>query len=356
MRLGVGKGLALSLLVTIGLLTLLEVAAGLALRSNPGGASRRRGIREERHCEYDADLGWMNLPSVRIEDLYGPGASYTTNSQRFRASRDYTAEVRAGRYRVICLGDSFTMGYGVDDADTFPARLESLSDELEVINMGLGGFGVDQDYLWFERDGAGLEADALLFCVVVADFQRMTTDVFQERYPKPTLSLEKGELAARNVPVPRGFDERAGRGADYPWRGLNLVRLLRSRGGAPLPPQGDSRQLSARRAAHAYRRALIVSEHVFAELHRESEARGRRFAVVLLPSERHLGTEPPPVERWLEEFTERADIPFLNLFPLLRAVDPEELPNHFTQGHYAPIANQLVAEELLRWIESEWRD
>jgi hypothetical protein len=333
-KLGAGKGLALSLSVTVVLLILLELGAGLALEPGP----RTAVIREERHCEYDADLGWMNVPNVRIEELYGPGTVYTTNSQRLRAPRDYTPEVPAGRYRVICLGDSFTMGYGVDDADTYPARLSQLSDELEVVNMGLGGFGVDQDYLWFERDGDVLESNALLFCVVIADFYRMTSDVFQGRYPKPMLALEDGELVVHNVPVPSGFEDHSGGGVGNLLQRLNLVQLLLGRGGT---------RTTIRESFTA------VAEAVFEDLHRKSAARGRYFAVVLLPSERHVNADHLPVEGWLEEFTARAGIPFLNLFPPLREIDPEELSDYFTQGHYAPIGNQLVAEALFRMIEDE---
>ena len=85
MRFGIRKRLALSLATAALLLVLLELAAALALRA--GSADSHEPLREQRHCEYDADLGWMNLPNVRIEDLYGPGTSYTTNSQRFRAPR-----------------------------------------------------------------------------------------------------------------------------------------------------------------------------------------------------------------------------------------------------------------------------
>jgi hypothetical protein len=336
-KLGAAKGLVLSLLVAAGFVVALEVAAGFALRARASAGPRTSAIREEQHCEYDPDLGWMNLPSLRIEDLYGPGTTYNTNSQRLRATRDYAPEVPAGRYRVVCLGDSFTMGYGVDDADTFPARLEALADDLEVVNMGLGGFGVDQDYLWFRRDGERLDCDALLFCVVIADFHRMTNAIFQERYPKPTLALEDGELVVRNVPVPRGFDGEL----ELEGRRSNLARLLFGSGTGssddPLP-------------------FAPVAERVFEELNRECAERGRRFAVVLLPSERHVHAGDLPVEQWLEEFTARAGVPFLNLFPVMRRIDEEVLPSYFTLGHYAPSGNQLVAEALLELIETEWRN
>ena len=89
--------------------------------------------------------------------MYGPGILLKTNPQGFRADHD-TASASARRdVRVICSGDSFTLGYGVDNDHAWCQRLAAIDPRLETVNMGQGGYGIDQAYLWFARDGDSLE-------------------------------------------------------------------------------------------------------------------------------------------------------------------------------------------------------
>ncbi|MBZ0270081.1 hypothetical protein K8I85_18165, partial [bacterium] len=131
----------------LGLVALEGIAAiGLAIANARDPV--RHPVAERRHTRYDPELGWANRPSVRIDDLYGPGRSLTTNAQGFRAPCEYAERIPDGTIRLLCSGDSFTLGWGVDDADTWPAQLERLDERVETINLGQGGYGIDQAYLW----------------------------------------------------------------------------------------------------------------------------------------------------------------------------------------------------------------
>ena len=69
--------------------------------------------------------------------------------------------------------------------------------------MGTGGFGVDQAYLWYKRDGIQLDANVLVFAFIEDDFNRMQLPTFLARNPKPVILLDdKGSLSVHNVPVP----------------------------------------------------------------------------------------------------------------------------------------------------------
>src|SRR5262245_31550996 len=115
------RGLLVSLATTIALAILVEVGTSVALAWHDSG--KLPGIAEATYCPFDPELGWVNRPSARITDLYGPGRTLTTNAQGFRGLEDTPPAIPPGRYRIVCLGDSFTLGYGVDDATTFPARI-----------------------------------------------------------------------------------------------------------------------------------------------------------------------------------------------------------------------------------------
>src|SRR5262249_16763091 len=50
------------------------------------------------------------------------------------------------------LGDSITFGYGVRDGETFSAVLEALDPRLEVVDLGVQGYGTDQELLKLVRE------------------------------------------------------------------------------------------------------------------------------------------------------------------------------------------------------------
>jgi hypothetical protein len=300
------------------------------------GATAAAAVEEERHCEHDPDLGWINRPNLSIEGMYGPGTSFTTNGQRLRATREYAAQVPEGRYRIVCLGDSFTMGYGVGDRDTFPAQLEALSPRYEVLNMGLGGFGVDQGYLWYLRDGVRFETDLLLLLVIPDDFNRVLTPLFLGRNPKPVLEIAEGGLRAANVPVPERFGRGGGPSlAARVARGLDLARLLGA--GADDSPEGEG--------PLAF---VPIAGRILTELRDLSRERGQGFAVVYLPPGPLFvqTAKRLPAIQWLEQFAARESIPYHDLTAAFDGVPEAELARCFAHEHYSPHGNALVARAL----------
>lgn len=103
---------------------------------------------------------------------------------------------------MICSGDSFTLGYGVRDDETWCHQLMQLDDRLETVNMGQGGYGFDQAYLWFRRDGVRLAHHVQVFAFISDDFRRMERVEFIG-YAKPVLRVVGDSLRVDNVPVPR---------------------------------------------------------------------------------------------------------------------------------------------------------
>ncbi|MEQ1857434.1 MAG: hypothetical protein ABL963_13330, partial [Longimicrobiales bacterium] len=159
-------------------------------------------ITEEQHTQYDEELGWVSAPGISIPDMYGPGKGLTTNQRGFRGAGEVQPTVPPGKRRVICSGDSFTLGHGVGDPDTWCARLAALDPSLETVNMGQGGYGIDQAFLWYERDGADLERSVQILAFIGDDFFRVQNDHFLG-YGKPFLRMSDGKLEVTNVPAPR---------------------------------------------------------------------------------------------------------------------------------------------------------
>src|SRR5262249_673910 len=167
---------SINIFVLVSLLIAIEGLAsyGLLLRdvmtTNP--------LAERRHTKYDADLGWVNEPNVYIRDMYGSGVYFQTNAQGFRNNHDITSSVPDGKARVICSGDSFTLGYGVDNDHTWCELLSVIDPQLETVNMGQGGYGVDQAYLWYKRDARKIEHQFQILAFITDDFYRVLSDSF----------------------------------------------------------------------------------------------------------------------------------------------------------------------------------
>jgi len=74
-------------------------------------------------------------------------------------------------YRILCVGDSFTMGRGVNLDETFSKVLErtlasrNLSKRVDVVNGGTGGYGIWQELILLEDKGLVLEPDLVILQV-----------------------------------------------------------------------------------------------------------------------------------------------------------------------------------------------
>lgn len=150
---------------------------------------------------YDEQLGWVSIPNFDQKNYYAPGIGLTTNSKGFRASQEFAQNVPAGRLRVICSGDSFTFGEGVGNDSTWCQLLESINPHLQPVNMGESGYGADQMYLSYKREGAMLDHDIHIFAFITEDFRRMQLNSYVG-YGKPILKLRSGNLVTENIPVP----------------------------------------------------------------------------------------------------------------------------------------------------------
>ena len=131
-------------------------------------------------------------------------------------------------------------------------------------------------------------------------------------------------------------------------------------------PSGDIIFLSAREQqslARGMRRpgAPDLREIFFDPLERLRtgvETHGGRFVVALLPGKEELyGAEAfPAVRRAAQEVTselEARQLPVLDLYPAFRELGREKAPFYCADIHLNELGNQIVADELGRWIVDE---
>ena len=93
------------------------------------------------------------------------------NEQGFRNPGKATPDAY---YRILCVGDSSTLGYGVDDEETYPARLNSFLHLLfpkliDVINAGTIGYTIDDELAYLREKGQRLKPDLVVLEIFFND-------------------------------------------------------------------------------------------------------------------------------------------------------------------------------------------
>ena len=123
------------------------------------------------------------VPDPRFGWVLAPGANYVNRLPEEAVPVSYNADgwrdqPRAqdkakGVMRVLVLGDSFMEAYSVRFEDALPARLERLigtaERRVEVINLGVGGYGTLQEYLVFNAVGRGYQPDVVVLAMFLGN-------------------------------------------------------------------------------------------------------------------------------------------------------------------------------------------
>lgn len=304
--------------------------------------ARREGLG---HTQFDPLLGWSAIPNSTFVDLYGPGRTLTTNSQGFRAREEYAREVTEGRLRVICSGDSYTLGHGVGDDQPWCHVLQLLDPRLQTVNMGQAGYGFDQAYLWYTRDGADLDHDVQLLSYIQTDFERMRWPTFQS-HPKPVLGLLEGRLQAVNTPLQelswiRWFASRV---VSRSHRGLQSAELVRTARRA-LDSSAEADYPIGERATFALFEAMLD------DLQERNRIKNSQLVVVALPAltnfarpDDYRGTVTDTITEAIAQACQVRGIPFLNLIQEFRRRLTFEQNEALYDGHYNVAGNRFVAE------------
>ncbi len=292
---------------------------------------------------YDRSVGWVGMPDTYIPDMYGSGRYVRTNRRGFREDDETEVMVPYGKLRIICSGNSFTYGEGVANDRTWCRRISELMDRFETVNMGQVGYGVDQMFLWYARDGVVLDHSIHIFAFVGGDLDRMA---FRSRYGygKPVLKFEDGELVSDNVPVPRlrWWVSRVVGRADL--RSVDFARRILGR---LFPPRVE--------APATIDVVAPVASKVFETVQRLSDEKNIVPVFVFLPTERDLEGDTA-WRLWVEATMDSLDLEFVDLTPALRRVPAGRAASFFIPqsmpagGHYTEAGNDWVAEVLRSYV------
>lgn len=118
----------------------------------------------------------------------------TTNSKGVRADGDISYEKADGVKRIVLLGDSFAMGYGVDLEDTFSSRMQKSLEEsgvnVEIVNLGVPTYGNAEELVLLKEEGLKYQPDLVLLAWHASDYS--------ENVSSNLYGLEDGQLIRKN--------------------------------------------------------------------------------------------------------------------------------------------------------------
>ena len=335
-------------------LVVFVIFAEIALRlvapapePNRGDADRDPFVFFDHHPK----LGWDLVPGARDRHKTPEfDVAIRISEEGLRSDRVYGPVPEPGVRRAVVLGDSFTFGHGVEVEEGWVARVESSQDALEMVNLAVTGYGVDQMVLRLEdrsSEDLAFSPDLVIVAIFLADVFRVA-DGDHIGYQKPRFVLDVSQpdgLRLTGVPVPKQAAAHADRSA-----GSQLLRLVRERG-VPL-----ARHLG-------WSDAWPVTEALVDRLKTRVESGGARLAVVMIPKDvvvfgsgfRH-DLNRQAMDR-LQDILDSRHVPTLDLTNALkaRAASATETKLYFSgDGHWTAAAHETAAAAVLVWLAKQW--
>jgi len=143
----------------------------------------------------DPELGWLMKPNQRgkLKSSSFGTIDVVINSKGLR-DHEYDYK-RDDKDRIVMLGDSQLFGLGVNIEKTVPKILEKKLVNTDVINMGMIGYGTDQEYLFMKREAIKYQPDWAILLYTGNDYWFL--DKFYAHayyYRKPRFTLNKNDL------------------------------------------------------------------------------------------------------------------------------------------------------------------
>jgi hypothetical protein len=247
--------------------------------------------------------------------------------------REQPAPPPGHREKVVVLGDSFAMGWGVNDAETYSAPLQSRF-HYATTNLGVASYGTARELLWLRRQDAWRDADVLIIQFCENDAEENAAFLENPRLFESSAHAEKAwkEVSAR----PRyelNYPSVLGRTVDH------LYRRVRVEG------------------VHAMTRSLLRDRHLWQRGRDSSHSLARDFLAVwdrfpALADKPVIVIDPPGGAGFV------ADLQHLVANrPNFKVMRLQLQPEHWFRfdGHLKPAGHEAIAVQLDRAIR-EWSD
>ena len=276
-----------------------------------------------------------NIPRANFS-YCNPIQAFCLSMGDYGTRRNGDTPPHAERPLTLAVGDSFTFGDDVGDADSWPAALERLTGR-RVINAGVPAFGLDQTVLRAEQLAPIYSPQTIIVSFVPDDVRRTEMSYFSGR-AKPYFELEGTKLHLHAAPVPP-------RSALAPLKWLLSASLtMNELFDRFLHWEGPEAEVVDH---HGREIACLLMERL-AALGRD---RGARVVVLGQPQAPKAPPEHAEIKNAVLACAAASGLRVLDLFPGIEQL-PDEVRQRLFRGHMTAAGNQLVAAELARFMGS----
>ncbi|MDM8527484.1 SGNH/GDSL hydrolase family protein [Anaerolineales bacterium HSG24] len=151
-------------------------------------------------------LGWVPRPHGKSDD-----GLYQYNGQGIRSPVIYSQTPADNILRIALFGDSFTHCSDVSYEESWGYLLEqkllAKGVQAEVLNFGVSGYGMDQAYLRWEKEGRAYQPDIVIFGIQFENVRRnvnLIRTIYRRGdipFSKPRFMLKNGVLKPINIPT-----------------------------------------------------------------------------------------------------------------------------------------------------------
>lgn len=250
--------------------------------------------------------------------------------------------VRDGRRKLLFYGDSYVKG-ATDPPYELPRYLGARLADVDVIDLGVSGYGTDQSFLMFRETYSRVEHPFIVMGVLLHDVDRSIQSVLASQ--KPFYRIDD-----RQQPVLSGLPIERDQEAYFRSRTLTFHSFfLRALGRKVWP------DLVERQEAEANRRKAIINRWLIAQTKATCDAAGLPLLYVIFYSRfdlRYTAWE----EAFLKSALAEAGVAYFDTKPVLNdyarahhiPTDAFYLLVGKRSGHHTNLGNQVIGDALLR--------
>jgi len=277
-----------------------------------------------KHPVADPRLSFVHLPN---RSAFLMGVQVSTNSRGLR-DREYAEAKPPDACRIVMLGDSTTLGWGVEQDQTIPKILERELNEssspacrnYEVLNAGVGNYDTVQEVEHYRAYDRSLHPDAVILNYFINDAEPVPVE-------RHTALLARSYLVAFVV---SRYDA--------------LLQFARLR------PKWNEYY------ADLYvegRPGLEAAMEALSSLAQMTRQEGTRLLVTIIPELHQINAQYPFAreQKKIKDLLASQQIPCIDLIEGLRGHGPESaLWATPTDPHPNGKANALIAAQIRPWI------
>jgi hypothetical protein len=333
------------------------------------------------YYRYDAILGYATL-----ENTVSVNGWWHSNEIGARETGPTPLKPAAGQSRWLLVGESFAHGTGVQTAQTWAEIADRAAADLDIVNLAVAGYSMAQAYLRYQSVADRLQHDGVLLAFAP------TVDLWRD----VNTIRDLGEPWGLRTVMPRFVPEGDGlRLVSSPYADADEFRRENENGLSqtledhlrrydrfyfPLehrPVAGLDRLLTYKLVVAAYGRyargrvrreqlrsgseGLEVSRRLFRRLQHEAAQRGKKFAVLVIPTVSDLRLFHRNSyfrETWREtvKYACGALSQCIDLASPLADVPLETIDVSVDGNHYGARMNERIAREVLAALSRPYHD